>query len=244
MEQLVESPDQIDGTGLRKYTELIGKHDGETAFVFGAGTSLYKKNLNFVKDYVTVTTNSGILLFDWSEGEKDNRYWITNDSMVREWTYWQDVKDSQSNKIIRTSWLKYREQIPNDFYVFWPRKTEPSVIDENEQGLAYCSSTPSCVDLAIQMGCKKIFLVGVDHYFLGERRYFWEYRPRREWPRRINKPRPGFVEQRYVFGVNQGAFSALNDFAKSKVCEIFNVGKKSKVTAFEKIDFEDIGKYL
>lgn len=225
---------------MKSYKELLNICNGQTCFILGAGTSLYPQSISEkfknIFDHVVVAVNAGVVLCPWQFGEPTKRFWISNDASVRHWSFWPLVKLSKANKIVRNSWEKYYQEIPN-FYFFPPRPGKEDEINENEDGLAYCSSVPSALDLAIQMGCKKIYLLGVDHYLEDEKMYFWQY-----WSYK-NRPKGPFTPlkvQNNIFDINFSAFRALNKFAELKKAKVFNCSTKSRVDAFEKIEFEDI----
>ena len=81
------------------YDVLKGKHVGSTAFVCGAGTSLNNvlKDVNYKKiyDHVVISTNSNIITHEWDDEFEDKRFWISNDSAVIHWDYWNKVKESK-----------------------------------------------------------------------------------------------------------------------------------------------------
>ena len=228
---------------MESYTILKDKYDGETAFVVGAGTSLFSivnsENFSKIFDNVAISINSSIMSMPWQKGKPgnpDNRYWISNDALVRRWTYWQNVKSANAIKIVRTSWEKYYDEIPG-FLVFNPRPTAENIINDDDVGLAYCSSVPSGIDLAIQMGCGNIVLLGVDHYMDGFRSHYWQYWPRQKWP---VGPLAMQTVQKRAFETNMLAFEALKKFAGRKNVKIYNCSEKSKVGAFKKVPFEVI----
>lgn len=230
-------------SSLIPYTEMLNKHEGQIAFVLGCGTSLCEINTgpkSPIHDHVVLTTNSGILAVPWINGEQENRYWISNDSSVMKWDYWENIRSSKCNKIIRNSWSKFYHKLDSSFYEFWPRPTEEGTINKEDKGLAYCSSIPSCIDFAIQSGCKKIFLLGVDQYRAGIKSHFWQKWPPNKQPKRIFSSRPNsWHEQEKVFlNYNNRAYSALAKFAEEMNCKIYNCNPKSRVVAFDKISFE------
>ena len=225
---------------MKSYKELINIHDGETCFIIGAGTSLYPQSISEkfknIFQHIVVAVNAGIILCPWHLGENKKRFWISNDASVRHWSFWPLVKSSKATKVVRNSWEKYYQEIP-DFYFFPPRPSKEDVMNPDDDGLAYCSSVPSALDLAIQMGCKKIYLLGVDHYLENGNIYFWQL-----WAYK-NRPKGPFTPlkvQNNIYDINFGAFRALNEFAKLKNAQVFNCSMKSKVDAFDKIEFEDI----
>jgi hypothetical protein len=213
---------------------------GKTVFILGAGTSLnfcikYSK-FNQIYNHVVVSVNSSILALNLSKINSNNTYWISNDSICRYWSYFPKVKNSKCTKIVRDSWMKYEKELEGFLY-FWPRKTSEDIINEDEIALCYCSSCISAIDLSIQMGCKKIFLLGVDHYEVDEKTHFWEFLPKTEQP---FGPKSPYSQQKSVFEFNNLAFKALLGFAKKRNVEIFNCNPMSKVEVFQKIEFENV----
>jgi len=223
---------------MQGYDILIDKHVGEIAFVVGAGTSLHDLDLGPIHDHVVVSVNSSFILMPWQNGDTDKRYWISNDSAVRGWSYWSNVKNSHATKIVRDSWEKYYDEIP-DFLIFSPRTTGNGIIMPYEKALAYSSSVPSAIDLSIQMGCKKIFLLGVDHYFSGKRSHFWQYYPPQFQPLPIRTIVPPFFMQQHIFDENKKSYDALKRFADSKGAEVYNCNPLSKVRPFKKIEYKE-----
>lgn len=228
---------------MNTYTKLINKYkNNEKCYVIGAGLSLHKLiyNKDFIKiqDSVVITVNSAILAMKWEKGIQDNRYFVSDDFIVTKWSYWNSVLSSKCNKVIRSSWVKHKDEIKgfNEFFIFEPRNTPENIINYNEKALAYASSVLSSIDLALQMGCKKIYLLGVDHYTDGWRSHFWQYWTYSKWPKGPLSP---ITQQKESFNHNIQAFEALKGFADYLGAEIYNCSKDSKVEVYKKIDFKE-----
>lgn len=232
---------------MNTYTELIDKHKNTNCFVIGAGTSLFDIYINPLwgdinnGSNIIITINSAIVSMDWNnENKNNNRYWISTDSLCMKWSFFnKNVKKSNCIKIVRNSWEKYKDEL-DGFLFFEPRPTPENIVKPEDIGLCYCSSVPSGIDLAIQMGCNNIFLLGIDQYEKNGKRYFWELFPKDKQPRQIRPAIPNFKEQSKVFEYNNKAYEALKMFAKLKGCNIYNCNTKSKVDNFDKINFIDI----
>jgi hypothetical protein len=220
---------------LHPYTTLKGKHKGEVAFVVGAGTSLFGLNLTPIHKHVVISVNSSILAMPWQEGTLERRFWISNDALCRRWTYWSMVKSAKATRIVRNSWEKYYSEIP-DFLYFCPRPTPEGIINPKDEGLAYCSSVPSGLDLALQMGCRTVFLLGVDHYATSGRTHFWQFWAKCDQPK-MKGLQPSFISQRATFRYNDIAYEALNGFAKHLGVPVYNCNPLSLVRTFPRIVF-------
>ena len=239
---------------LKSYTSLINSHVNETIFILGAGTSLHSAMqsplFNRIFDQVVIAVNSSIMATSWVDKDpganiKRNRLFLSNDALCRRWSYWNTVKQCNAIKIVRDSWLKYIDEL-TDFLIFSPRPTPEDVINPEDTGLAYCSSVPTAIDLAIQMGCSKIYILGLDHYMTGKYSHFWQLWPRNKWPTRTDSilAMATHAQQQKVFPVNMKAFSALNGFADIKNVKVYNCNPLSKVECFEKIKFEETMKQV
>ena len=230
---------------MNTYTELIDKHKGENCFILGAGPSLFSNMNNSLfyslkKHGIVITVNSAIL------AEKSPNYWISNDHLCTNWSWWSIVRNSKCIKIVRNSWLKYKDDIEG-FYIFSPRSTPEDVINFEEKGLCYCSSIPTSIDFSIKCGFKKnIFLLGVDQCLDKKTNYhhFWQFLPIKDQPRQIKPAQSNWASQKKVFKYNDMAYKALNKFAEHKNCKIYNCNPESKVEVFEKIEFKDILKII
>lgn len=228
------------------------------------------KKYKEIFNHVVVSINSSILATEWQEGSAEKRYWTSNDVCCLHWSYfWNNVLKSNCNKLIRDSWKHKHEEFAehiDSFYEFSPRSgwegasksinelmygegvKEPATeeeqdeaIKENEIGLCCISSIPSAIDFSIQAGCKKIFLLGVDHYTLGRRSHFWEFFHRTKQPFVM----PGgfkatHLMQKAMFKENMKTYSSLDRFANKKGAQIYLCNPKSKVECYQKIDFDDI----
>jgi len=225
---------------LKPYTEFKNAYVGETAFVCGAGPSFLQciehPDFSKIHNHVVVSVNSSIIAMPWQQGEATKRFWISNDALVRIWSYWSYVKSCKANKIVRDSWKRYFEEIP-DFYQFWIRPTSEDIINPEDEGLAYCSSVPSAIDLCLQMGCKTIYLLGVDQYKIGNKTHFWQFWDRKKQPKRIDGKIASFEEQTKAFVYNNLTYPALKKFAEHVNARIYNCNIDSTVNDFNKITF-------
>ena len=228
---------------LRPYTILENKHVGENAFICGAGPSfldcINHPFFNKIHSHVVVSVNSSFIAMPWMNNpDNGKRYWLSNDALCRRWSYWHNVKKAKAIKIIRDSWGKYFDEIP-DFLYFWPRPTSEGECNPDHKGLAYCSSVPTAIDLCIQMGIKRIFLLGVDHKQRKGHSHFWQFLARHKQPFRFDGGMAKWGEQTRAFDFNNIAYPALKQLADIKGVEVFNCSPESSVEVFKKITFEE-----
>ncbi len=218
--------------------------DGAECCILGAGPSLSNASADFICSMPCFAVNSAILYVKWLNGEGKNRFWVSNDSLCLRWNYWDIVKKSNCNIVVRDSWCKYQSILPENYHMFYPRKKnydfEYSISDE----LCFCSSVPTCIDMAIGFGFKKIYIFGVDHNE-SNCGYFWSTWKDSDKPKQVidfqgarnffTKPlalqQP--IDQRLeVWRENMKCFSFLNDVAKQRGITIVNMNPESKVKNF------------
>lgn len=242
---------------MNTYTSLIDKFPGELAVVLGAGPTLYeylykcpevKEFIGDMNKHIVISVNSSIMAcvqkLGWLKEEyPEKRFWISNDSLCMRWSWWDDVKKSKCTKIVRNSWEKYKDQL-DGFLFFEPRKTSEDIIDPEDDGLCYCCSSSSAIDISIKLGAKKIFICGLDHKTINNNNHFFQFFPKSEQPRQIQPAQCSWEQQKSVFPIHLKAYTALSGFAEYKKCKIYNCNPDSLVEVFEKIEFKDIKKYL
>ncbi len=235
---------------MKYYTALLEKYKREKiGILLAAGPSLYDLYMsdfyNKIYNHLVISVNSSIIIAPWNKGSDEKRIWISNDALTRKWDYFKKVKTCKAHKIVRNSWKKYYDEIP-DFYVFKPRKTSEDIINYEEKGgLAYCGSTCTALDLLIQIGCEEIYIFGLDHNEgpQGEK-HFFEFFDRRDQPTYTSIPHGSWKQRKQVFQINNQSYKALKGFAEYKNCKIYNCSITSKLDVFEKIRFQDAGKKL
>lgn len=224
-------------------TDLADIHTGRKCFVCGAGPSLAFLNLSKIHNHVVIATNSAMMLMPWAEGDPDSRYWISNDTLCLKWSYfWKDVLRSNCHKIVRTSWRKRDDELhKHGFRYFAPRESQKIPLENSGKSLCYESSVPSAIDLALLMGCKEIYVLGMDHKMLHGNSHYWQFWPKEKWPQRSDKGknfRPEQNHQLRVFQENKKVYIALDELSKRLGAQIYNCSNISTITTFPKITLE------
>lgn len=197
---------------LRSYKILKDKHKSQTAFICGSGSSFLEcvqhplfKNIH---NHIVLSVNASIISMPWENGEPDRRYWVSNDIGNMMWNYSVKIRTYKMFRVVRDSWTKFN--LPYEPILYYPpRPTREDIINPDDEGLSYCSSVPSALDLSIYMGCSKVYLLGVDQYFKDGKSHYWEFLPLDQQPKRSDGKKNPFSEQTYAFEFDVGAFSAL-----------------------------------
>jgi len=229
-------------------SDLKDIHSGSKCFVIGAGPSAAFLDLNEIDHHVVISVNSSILLLKWDVEISGfppitNRYWISNDRLCCKWDYfWKNVLRAKCSKIVRTSWKPFEDKIIDyGFRYFKPRKSEKMPLLEDDGGLCSTSSIPTAIDLAIYMGCKQIYLIGVDQCMVHGNSHFWQFWNTSKWPRRSDKGKKFRPEQKHqmrIFNQNISVFKALNEYAACHSSVIKNCSNCTKLRVFDKISLD------
>lgn len=224
--------------------QFRGIHEGNKCFVCGAGVTIGTLDLSGIHEYPVVCVNSSVILMPWEEpGDVKKRFWVSTDALCMQWDYfWNKVMRWEMTRIVRNSWARSAKElkgIPVTYY--FPRRASAN-IDPKEEGLMAGSSILSAIDLALQMGCKKIFLLGVDHRMISGNSHFWQLWPKKDRPLRENKGSnymPCQRQQGRVFKSNHRNFEILNRYSEVLEAKIYNCSTASEVKPFEHVSLED-----
>lgn len=232
---------------LKRWTDLSDLcdiHSKGKCFVVGAGPSVGFLDLKGIHEHIVISVNSSILLMNWNySGDETRRFWVSNDRLVLRWNYfWSYVLRAYCTKLVRTSWRKYDGQIKaHNFRYFAPRESEYAPLYRDIGGLCHSSSVPTAIDLALLMGCKKIYLLGVDQKMIHGNSHFWQFWDDSKQPIRSDKGkgfRPEQSHQIEVFENNIKVFEGLKEYAERTGVSIRNCSLRSGLKVFDKLPFE------
>jgi hypothetical protein len=224
-------------TAATDLSEFLDRHKGKKCFVTGAGPSLGLMDLTDVHQHPVIAVNSSILMLPWEEpGDPWMRFWVSTDMLCMQWSYfWKKVIKVDCTRMVRNSWIRSMDKCKGvKFHYYSPRRTN-TVPKKRGEGLYGGSSILSAVDLGLVMGCKEIYLLGVDHRMLHGKSHFWQSWPKSERPIREGKGGDYFPCQRQqsrVFKSNFNTFKVMSQYAKSLGAEIYNCSTISKVESF------------
>ena len=193
-------------------------HTGNKCFVCGAGVSIGVMDLTGIHEYPVVSVNSSVMLMPWEEsGDLLKRFWVSTDSLCMQWDYfWNKVMRGEMTRVVRNSWARKTKELNGVQMTYYLPRRVTGEIKKKEEGLMCGSSILSAVDLALLMGCTKVFLLGVDHRNVNGNSHFWQLWPQRERPLRQGKPSnymPCQRQQDNVFKSNFRNFDILARYA-------------------------------
>ena len=159
--------------------DLKDKHKDKLCFIYGAGPSLRYVDETQLKDYITITVNSGFL--------KDRLcdYFVSDDSSISDWSYYDSIWMFGCKKLLSRDKFEPicgdKKNVELFSHTWW---FSPSDKKYNYEGLKLTKEEPivgartsmgSAVHLAYIMGCDPIVLLGNDCKIKDDKRYFWQY---------------------------------------------------------------------
>ena len=219
-------------------------HVGNKCFVCGAGVSVGTMDLTGIHEYPVICVNSSVMLMPWGEpDDAKKRFWVSTDALCMQWDYfWNKVMRWEMTRVVRNSWARSAKELKGvEMHYYIPRRATGD-IKPKEEGLMGGSSILSGIDLALLTGCKKVFLLGVDHRNVNGNSHFWQLWPKKERPLRQGKPgnyMPCQRQQGRVFKSNFRNFDILSRLAKSTGAEVYNCSTISEVKSFPYMSLED-----
>lgn len=237
---------------IKKYHN---KHLGERCFIIGNGPSLNKEDLDFIKDEVSFASNKIYKIF--SETTWRPKYYCIQDgpllsNMSEE--IMSPLNSSEKTFIRMSLQSKVSKKLKKTKKILYVPVVEP-YYKENKVNFSYkvnnfiydgWTVTYMAMQIAVYMGFKKIYLLGVDHSFPFEKKidgsivevngvdkaHFYETN---EKDNKIKLHRSNFKEI-----VDLAYNEAERVSSESKKFKIYNSTKGGKLEIFERINLKEI----
>lgn len=223
---------------IQKYKN---KHLGQRCFIVGNGPSLSVKDLDKLKNDICFGTHRIYNIFDKTDW-KPTYYCLQDSNLIYESL--DDIKKSDLKHkfiLINKSW-KY-PHIDNALYLnlfskdFYPEP--PDFSDNSSKGL-FGGYTVSymCLQLAVYMGFKEIYLIGIDH------NYTQTLQP--DGSIKINNnAKDHFSEKDTLSNIPQLfkstlAYESAKEYAEQNNIKIYNATRGGKLEVFERVNFDEL----
>lgn len=243
IKQRIELKKYYLSNSCKELKTFKNKHNGERCFIIGNGPSLAAKDLNLLKNEVTFATNRIYNIFhetDWRP-----TYYVVQDFVLLNEIYEEANKVEAKNKFypINMKWL-YDCNLENALYfylnteIYNPNLPKFST-DISKQIYEGFTVTYGAIQLAVYMGFKEIYLLGVDFNYSitinnngkitnneGVKDYFSN-------DNNLNLNLPN-LENSLL------AYQAASKFTKQNGIKIFNATRGGKLEAFERIEFDNL----
>ena len=233
--------------GKSKYSRiklLKGIHKGKRCFIISTGPSLKISDLKRLEEDVTISMNSIVSVYkltDWRP-----TYYVIQDTGVA-----HDIMESgyelwnMSSNIIISHLVDERFIHPANVYVYRLDLNGHNVThsvkeiefshDAFESICDGYTVTYSCIQLAMYMGFKEIYLLGCDCDYLGQKKHAFGYKTGTESS--ILNSIDDKIES--VERMKASYKIAKDELFKNRV-KIFNATRGGKLEVFERVDFDSL----
>ena len=234
---------------IKNLEEYNNKYIGKPALIIASGPSVLEQDVSMFSEFVTISVNSGYLLYE-------SDFFVSDDWSVMRWSYFvHDLKNS--NKTIA---LLYEDKLKNSCKLFGDR----SVLFKHRTGYnitnTYSHSNKSnhivqartsvgtAIHIAHIMGCSKIALIGVDGCRPEGCRHFWQSSKfTKKTPQRSDRiPKDHYLQCNYKGSKSDHDLKDIllywNRYGREflKKCQVYNASKDSVISVFPKKNLEEL----
>lgn len=225
----------------KKIRALKNKHEGERCFIIATGPSLTLEDVNKLKNEHTIGVNSIFRLYDkidWrpeyytilDAGLCDNyskNGFIKPKDFARDTCFFNSIckfKYQGDNIIyLHTNWLKHVYNYGNLEF-----KYSPDLV----YGLYdFYSVTHASIQIAIYMGFKEIYIIGVDNNYMGSKTHFAETKGDDTFDYQLALTTQTSMDAGY---------EEIRRIADKQNVKIYNATRGGRVEAFERVNLDNI----
>jgi hypothetical protein len=246
----------LDALLFRFYKNNIlkyaAKHQGERCFIIGNGASLTTNDLEKISLEKTFATNKIYKIYKQTQFRPT--YYVAIDYFILDdldtlTEQIHGIKFLYYNSISDKCYTGYDKHITNTEYfsINWDARYSPEPFNvpkfSNDISFVYNGATVtySCLQLAINMGFKEIYLIGVDNSFnLALKNNGELVRTKLEQDHFSSEYDTGDIFQPFKIDFANSAYQSARDYADSHGIKIYNATRGGKLDVFERIDFDTI----
>lgn len=157
--------------------KITGRYSGERCFIIGNGPSLTATDLDKIKNEISFASNKIFLIYDQTNWRPD--FYCVEDKLVLSQCIKEIASLTDSKKLFPTHLFNDMRRLPASVYFptippkNWDEPLDdpefPTFSPDLERGIAWGSTIVYTeIQLAIAMGFKEIYILGLDHeYTLG-----------------------------------------------------------------------------
>lgn len=226
-----------------KLKSVKNKHNGERCFIVATGPSLTIADLEKLRNEVTFGMNSICLAFDETDW-RPTYYGIQDEDVymkLKEHIDQLNVNDQLNVKgkfISDTILNQLGIQVADDFYIFpmnmlnhnMEHKKYHTKFSDDAFAVVYngYSITYSLIQIAVYMGFKEIYLLGVDcNYSSNMKHHFKDY---------------GLVDSNFsLHGMKMiSGYKEAKKYADKYHVKIYNATRGGMLEVFERVDFDEL----
>ena len=233
----------------KKYSyieELRGKYQGKRCFILATGPSLQISDIEELNDEITIAVNSFYKLYEKTSFRPT--YYMALDpnaqnNLVQDCPY--DIQDIARKGVFMNSMAKNKREnvqyLPICYQNHWF-----NIFNYNydySKNLKYTKNllwgiydkytvTNAAIDLAIHMGCREIYLLGVDCNYSGPKNYCMEPTKDTFKPDEMQS----FLTQKAM----TAGYKFMEKKKKKRGIKIYNATRGGMLEEFERANFDDL----
>ncbi len=229
----------------KKLKRLRNNHIGKRCFIVGNGPSLTAEDLDKLRNEITFAFNRIYYIFDKTDWRPT--YYCSEDDK----TIFKSKEEINNLKIenkffpVNFPW-DYKIHFKNaKYYIFkfGDRNVEPKFSEDIVKGIYWGNTVAyTAIQMAVYMGIREIYLLGVDHNFSKMVNDKGEIV--------IDKTAKDYFTEEYNVDkqdlyipnieVSTRAFTAAKKYTDDHNIKIFNATRGGKLEVFERVDFDKI----
>ena len=214
---------------------LKDKHKGEKCFIVATGPSLLMEDLDKLRDEITFSMNSIFLSFDETDW-RVTYYGIQFPEFYNKYKNYIDRLDIEVKLVGDV--ISKQVKLSDDYYIYplnmlnhnWSHKKYHSKFSDDAFEVVYSGSTItySLIQLAVYMGFKEIYLIGVDcNYSSNKNNHFKDYG--------IVDPAASEVSKKMIC-----AYKEAKKYADRNQIKIYNATRGGMLEVFERVDLDTL----
>lgn len=230
--------------------KLKNKHKGKRIFLIGNGPSLDIKDLDLLKNEITFASNKIYLAY--SKTSWRPTYYLVEDDLVYNQNYNEINNLKDSLKLFPQYSLSWNKRVEDALYFnlrYLPDDKDFPSFNPNPITGMYWGSTViyTMIQWAIYLGCKEIYLLGVDFSFTEPKSYVINDDKRKDLicEGEVNHFHKDYrkVGEKWNLpnlDVQKESFLKAKDFCKEANITIINLSKNTKLNVFNKKNLYNI----
>lgn len=238
---------------IKRISLLKNKYQGMQCFIIGNGPSLLSEDLERLKDQYTFASNKIYLMFDKTSWRPDFYGGIDSSTVNRDNI--EKVKEISCKNMFLLDKCQYEREIYNLNNVFYLKGNEQ--FDRNKPKFDYDITKPmyflgitfTLIEIAIYMGFKKIYLLGVDMTYATPEEIknndTSKYAFCKEYINEEDlKQQKALLKNNYNYEADmklvRKAYEIQQKDSEKMGVKIYNCTRGGKLEAFERADFDKV----
>lgn len=211
-------------------------HKGKRIFIVATGPSLRIADLEKLYEHQEITISMNYIYYIFSNTKWRPDYYVASDgNMIRAYESLKspELWFEKTEKFFSDNYLKFWEKKRDNTYHCYKQEQNPDRIefssDFSEVVYSGLTVTYTCLQLAVYMGAKEIYLLGTDFCF----------------SKNFNSQNDHFYgkgDKWYTFDYDfvQKAYEVAKSYAESNRIKIYNATHGGMLEVFERVDFESL----